>query len=55
MLKDMPNIIYLQIQDEISEFDDLGECTWCVDKINDSDIKYILEVVENNDEKAKGM
>ena len=40
--KDMPKTIYIQIEDHIGEFSDLGECTWCVDKINDSDIEYRL-------------
>ena len=40
--KDMPKLIYLQIEDGVGEFDELGEATWCVDKINDSDIEYML-------------
>ena len=45
-LKDMPKKIYLQIEDKISNFTDLGECTWCVDKINESDIAYVLKISE---------
>ena len=44
----MPKIIYLQVEDNISEFDEIGEMTWCVDKINDSDIKYVLESVKKD-------
>ena len=40
--KDMPKKIYIQIEDHLGEFDELGEATWCVDKINDSDIEYVL-------------
>ena len=40
--KDMPKKIYIQVEDSIGEFGDLGEATWCVDKINDSDIEYRL-------------
>ena len=38
----MPKVIYIQIEDYLSEFDELGECTWCVDRINNSDIEYKL-------------
>ena len=48
--KDMPTWIYLQrvpdaadSWDGHSEFENLGEMTWCVDKINDSDIRYVLD------------
>ena len=41
-IKDMPKKIYLQIEDEISRFTSLGECTWCTDNINSSDFEYHL-------------
>ena len=44
---EMPKEIYIQIEDDlgdlIDENGDLGACTWCVDKINDTDVKYILD------------
>ena len=46
-LKDMPKVVYLQVEDQISSFTDLGECTWCVDKINKSDIAYVLKISRN--------
>ena len=37
----MFDVIYLQIENDGSnEFDD--QATWCQDKINDTDVKYIL-------------
>jgi len=41
-LKDMPKKIYLQIEDGVGEFTSLGECTWCTDNINSSDMEYRL-------------
>jgi hypothetical protein len=44
-MKNIPKIIYLQIGEngEIPEdFKDCCEVTWCVDKINDTDIEYSL-------------
>ena len=41
--EDMPKIIYLQIDDD--SFDGIEraeEATWCVDRINDSDIEYMM-------------
>lgn len=35
----IPSKIYLQID---TEFDDLEGVTWCVDKINDTDIEYAI-------------
>lgn len=35
----IPDQIYLQVKDEYGEAVD--EITWCVDKIHDTDIKYI--------------
>ena len=55
----MPEIIYLQIEDDLgslAEPDNFGQCTWCVDKINNSDIKYILyekKHVRGNGQKVK--
>ena len=43
----MPRVIYIQIEDDlgdlITESGDIGQCTWCVNKINDSDVRYILD------------
>ena len=42
----MPKEIYIQIEDDLGSLiddDDLGACTWCVDKINDTDVRYVLD------------
>ena len=42
----IPKVIYLQIGEDVDldNFNDwdTGDVTWCRDKINDNDIKYIL-------------
>lgn len=42
----VPDIIYLQIKD-------LGGITWCVDRINDTDIEYVR--VDRGGEQVSGM
>ena len=39
------NVIYLQMDKEAEYFYDEG-VTWCIDKINDTDIKYLLATPE---------
>ena len=42
-MKNIPDIIYLQVDPENEkpeDFKELGEVTWCQDRINDSDIEY---------------
>ena len=39
MSEKIPDKIYLQIKDE--DGDDQDDWTWCIDKINDTDIEYI--------------
>ena len=42
-MKNIPNKIYLNIgydPEKGDDFNDLGEVTWCVDKVNDNDIEY---------------
>ena len=42
-MKNIPNKIFLNIGYEPEmgdDFNDLGEVTWCVDKVNDNDIEY---------------
>ena len=34
----VPNVIYLQVTDDLG--DEVEEATWCVDKINETDIEY---------------
>ena len=42
----MFDVIYLQIENDGSnEFDD--QATWCQDKINDTDVKYLLADSKN--------
>ena len=41
-MKNLPNKIFLQVEDEIGDFNDLAEVTWCVDKINKTDVGYGL-------------
>lgn len=40
-----PEKIYLQLQEEQEgedvAFESLGECTWCADRIFDSDVEYV--------------
>ena len=50
-MKNIPEKIYLQVgdltPDEVSEIDftDLGEVSWCTDRIYDSDIEFVLSDV----------
>ena len=42
-MKNIPNKIFLNLGDDLEDFDDfneLGEVTWCVDKVGDGDIEY---------------
>ena len=42
-LKNAPNNIFLNIgyePEKGDDFNDLGEVTWCADKVNDNDIEY---------------
>lgn len=38
-----PDEIWLQIGDEYGDSLDVDERTWCVDNINESDIRYVLD------------
>ena len=42
--KQIPERIYLQVHEDDVWAKDLhiGETTWCVDKINDTDVEYVL-------------
>lgn len=62
-MKNIPKIIYLQIGDdcESDDFNELrclpgeqNEITWCEDRINDTDIKYILDRPVGCGEKKDG-
>ena len=39
--KSAPEVIWLQIDDEAEQFDGWEAQTWCSDKINDTDVKYV--------------
>ena len=42
-MKNIPNEIFLNLGENLEDFDDfneLGEVTWCVDKVGDGDIEY---------------
>lgn len=42
-MKHIPNKIFLNIgyePEKGDDFNDLGEVTWCADKVNDNDIEY---------------
>jgi hypothetical protein len=46
-MKNIPQKIYLQVGEDISyhengDFKELEEVRWCADKINDTDIEYVL-------------
>jgi len=43
--KNIPKVIYLQIGEDCEEkdFSDLEGITWCEDRINKNDIRYILD------------
>jgi len=43
-MKNIPKIIYLNIDtdiEEVKDFKELSEVSWCTDKINSTDLKYI--------------
>lgn len=45
-MKNIPRSIFLQVDSENEkpeDFKELGEVTWCKDRINDNDIEYILK------------
>jgi hypothetical protein len=51
-MKNLPNVIFLQVGNEIehdedwnktTDFRDLPEVTWCEDSIHAKDVKYIRE------------
>lgn len=42
-MKHIPNKIYLNLGEDLEDFEDfneLGEVTWCADKVGDGDIEY---------------
>lgn len=42
-MKNIPNTIFLNLGEDLEDFEDfneLGEVTWCTDKIGDGDIEY---------------
>ena len=42
-MNNIPNKIFLNLGEDLEDFDDfneLGEVTWCVDKVGDGDIEY---------------
>ena len=42
-MKNIPNTIYLNLGEDLEDFEDfneLGEVTWCADKVGDGDIEY---------------
>ena len=42
-MKNIPNTIFLNLGEDLEDFEDfneLGEVTWCVDKVGDGDIEY---------------
>lgn len=43
-MKNLPQRIFLQVGDvdKDTDFSELSDITWCVDRINDSDIEYRL-------------
>ncbi len=47
-MKNIPKVIYLQTgltkeESKDCDFNELEEVTWCADRINKTDIKYVLE------------
>lgn len=50
-IKNIPENIYLQVDsdgdDSEIQFNDLAGVTWCVDRINDTDLKFQLNQTEN--------
>lgn len=51
-MKNIPKLIYLQIGEDVSikendsDFNDLAGISWCADKINNTDIEYVLKSEE---------
>lgn len=51
-MKNIPQRIYLQIGEDVSvkendsDFNDLAGVSWCADKINKTDIEYVLKSEE---------
>lgn len=51
-MKNIPQKIYLQIGEDVSikendsDFNDLAGVSWCADKINKTDIEYVLKSEE---------
>lgn len=44
-MKNIPKKFYLQIEEDgetPEDFKELSDVTWCEDRINDSDLEYIL-------------
>ena len=42
-MKNIPNKIFLNLGEDLEDFEDfneLGEVTWCADKVGDGDIEY---------------
>ena len=39
--KNAPEIIWLQIDPEAEQFDGWDGLTWCADRINETDLKYV--------------
>ena len=42
-MKNIPNTIFLNLGEDLEDFEDfneLGEVTWCADKVGDGDIEY---------------
>ena len=42
-MKNIPNTIFLNLGENLEDFEDfneLGEVTWCTDKVGDGDIEY---------------
>lgn len=51
-MKNIPNKIYLQInpeREDITDFKELREVTWCKDRINENDLEYILNKKTGNE------
>ena len=46
-MKNIPQKIYLQCCDEDGEPLAIGKITWCVDRINDTDIEYTISPAPN--------
>ena len=45
-MKNLPKRIFLQVDPEKEypeDFNDLSEITWCIDRICDTDIEYVLK------------